>query len=133
MLVVQQQVICAKQETIQKKSCKLKAEIFHNMVARGSFLTNRSRGNVHTAMSFSCTRAQSPNTGNWKNSLCIVKCLHQTVKLVPRLGVRGLSVIEWHADVGEFNLNPNSEHQRFHNVLFRNRCQVVNRTTNQMQ
>ena len=49
--------LCKARDDVEKLT-KPKAEIFHNMVARGSFLTRRSRGNIHAAMSFLCTRVQ---------------------------------------------------------------------------
>ena len=82
---------CKARDDAEKMS-KSKAEIFHNMVARGLFSTKRSRGNIHTATSFSRTRVQLPDTDGCKKLVCLMKHLHQTVKLVPKLRVKGLSI-----------------------------------------
>ena len=45
-----------------EKQSKHKAEIFHNMVARGLFVAKKSRGDIHLVTSFSCTRVSEPDT-----------------------------------------------------------------------
>ena len=81
-----------------EKLSKHKAEMFHNMVARGSFVTKRSRGDVHATMSFLCTRVQASDADDWKKLVRLMKCVQQTIKLVPRLGVGGVSIMKWHVD-----------------------------------
>ena len=81
-----------------KKLSKHKAEIFHIMVARGLFVTKRSRGDVCITMSFLCARVQAPDADDWKKSCRLVKCMCQTIKLVPRPGVGGVSIVKWHVD-----------------------------------
>ena len=84
-------------DDIQKLS-KTKAEIFHNMVARGLFVTKQARGNVHATASFLCARVQSPDANDWKKLCRLMRHLCQTVKLAPRLGVGCMSVINWQVD-----------------------------------
>ena len=76
------------------KLSKHKAETCHDMVARGLFVTKQSRGDIHAAMSFSCTKFQAPDADDWKKLVRLMKCIQQTIKLVPRLGVGGVSIIK---------------------------------------
>ena len=75
-----------------KKLSNHKAEIFHNMVARGLFVAKRSRGNIHLVMSFSCTRVSEPDADDWVKLVRSMKCIQQTIKSVPRLGVGAVSI-----------------------------------------
>ena len=45
---------------------EMKAQAFHNTVAKGLFLCKRSQGDIMTTIAFLCTRVQSPDEDDWK-------------------------------------------------------------------
>ena len=75
-----------------------KAKIFHNMVARGLFLTKRARGDIHPTISFLMTRVSKPDEDDWKKLIRLMKYLDQTFDMVPRLSADGSSILKWHVD-----------------------------------
>ena len=84
-------------ENVEKLN-KEKAKVFHNMVARGLFLTKRARGDIHTAISFLTTRVQGPDTDDWNKLKRLMKYLAQTNKLFSTLRADDLTLQKWHID-----------------------------------
>ena len=88
---------CKVRDNVEKLS-EHKAETFHDMVARGSFVTKRSRGDVHLVMSFLCTRVSKLDADDWNKLVRLMKHIQQMIKLVPRFGVGGISIAKWCVD-----------------------------------
>ena len=77
--------------SIDKKLPQDKAEAFHTTVAQGLFLTKRGRPDIHTGITFLCTRVQQPNEEDWEKLMRLMKYMNgastvtcqQAMSLVP--------------------------------------------------
>ena len=80
------------------KICKEKAEVHHNMTARGVFLTKRARGDIHTAISFLAKRVREPDTNDFKKLQRMMKYLEQMQHFVSTLCADDMSFLHWSVD-----------------------------------
>ena len=55
-------------------------EMFHSTVAKGLFLSKRSRVNIHPTVSVLTARVKSPNETDWKKCVTMIRYLHSTKK-----------------------------------------------------
>ena len=77
---------------------KEKADFFHSTVAKSLFLCKRGRPDIQTAMSFLCTRVQTPNEDDWIKLARMIKYLRYTKHLVLRLMANNLHTTKWWVD-----------------------------------
>jgi Reverse transcriptase (RNA-dependent DNA polymerase)/Zinc knuckle len=77
---------------------KDRAEMFHHNVAKLLFLCKRTRPDVQTAISFLCTRVQSPNTDDYRKLSRVMKYLRGSINLPLTLEAANLQVIKWWVD-----------------------------------
>ena len=56
-----------------------KADIFHSVVAKLLWVSQRGRLDISTAISFLCSRVQSPDVEDWKKLRRVLKYLSQTI------------------------------------------------------
>ena len=75
-----------------------KAQVFHNVVAKGLFLCKRARPDIMTAIAFLCTRVQKPNQDDWKKLICLLCYLNSTKQLFVTLKADTSNVIKWYGD-----------------------------------
>lgn len=75
-----------------------KAQMFHNMVARGLFVCKRSRGDIQPTIAFLTTRVSKPNEDDWKKLMRMMKHLDETKDLVPTLTAGKSNTFKWHTD-----------------------------------
>ena len=66
---------------VNTKSCKLsekKAELFHKLVAKLLWITQRSRTDLETGVSFLCTRVQESTEEDWTQFVRVISFLKST-------------------------------------------------------
>ena len=61
-----------------EKLNKDKAQIFHHLVAKLLYLSQRSRQDIQTTIAFLCTRVQHPDTDDYKKLAHMMKYLQGT-------------------------------------------------------
>ena len=86
---------------IDEKSEKLdakRAQEFHNMVAKGLFLTKRARPDLMTAIAFLCTRVQAPTVGDWSKLIRLLRYLNGTRDLFMTLRADDTTIVKWYGD-----------------------------------
>ena len=74
------------------------ARKFHHLVAKLLFLCKRSRPDVHTAVSFLCTRVKGPDIDDYKKLARVIKYLRATQSLGLTLESDHTNVIKWWVD-----------------------------------
>ena len=74
------------------------AEGFHSTVAKGLFLTKRSRPDIQPSIAYVCTRVRAPTQGDWKKLVRMMKFLNATKEDVLTLSADNLRVIKWYVD-----------------------------------
>ena len=87
---------------VNDKSNKLskdEAEVFHTMVAKGLFLSKRSRPDIQMTIAFLCTRVREPTMEDWGKLHRVMDYLKKTKEecLVMRMDDTG--TIKWYIDV----------------------------------
>ena len=60
------------------KLSDLKAEAFHQMVAKALFLTMRARPDIRLAVAYLYTRVKEPTTYDWFKLVCMMNFLKKT-------------------------------------------------------
>ena len=85
------------QDNVEKFNLE-RAKVPHNMTARGIFVTKRSRGDIHTTISFLSTRVRMPDLDDWKKLQRMIKYLEDTAHLVSTLRADDMSVLRWSVD-----------------------------------
>ena len=81
-----------------EKLPKLKREQFHSLVAKVLFAAKRARPDTGLAISFLMTRAQSPDTDDWRKLAHMMRYLRGTKDLPLTLGASGKRVLNWMID-----------------------------------
>ena len=84
---------------------KDKADVFHHMVAKLLFLSQRARPDIKTAVSFLCTRVKSPDMDDWKKLARVMRYLRATRRLPMILEASDLGCIRWWVDAS-FAVHP---------------------------
>ena len=81
------------------KLSKEKAELFHTMVAKGLFLSKRSRPDIQMTIAFLCTRVREPTMEDWGKLHRVMDYLKRTKDecLVMKMDETG--TIKWYIDV----------------------------------
>jgi Reverse transcriptase (RNA-dependent DNA polymerase) len=75
-----------------------KKEIFHTIVAKGLFLTNRGRPDIQPTIAYLCTRVRDPTTADWQKLIRMMKYLNGTRELVRTLSAENLGIVKWYVD-----------------------------------
>ena len=71
---------------------------FHHYVAKLLFLSKRARPDIQTAISFLCTRVQSPDHDDWKKLTRVIQYLRGTNTLPLTLSSNAMPIIKWWVD-----------------------------------
>ena len=71
---------------------------FHTMVAKGLFVGKRARQEIQTAISFLCTRVQSPTQQDWAKLRRMMRFLNATQEDVLTLECGDVPEAKWHVD-----------------------------------
>ena len=80
-------------------------EEFHNMTARGLFMSKRSRPDIQQTISVLCTRVQDSNESDWKKLTRMMKYLNGSADKELVLSAKNLQVIKWYVDAS-FAVHP---------------------------
>ena len=80
-------------------------ETYHHLTAKLLYLAKRSRPDTLTAVSFLCTRVQSPDVDDWKKLNRCINYLEGTRDLHLTLGMEGQPCINWWVDAS-FAVHP---------------------------
>ena len=81
------------------------AEAFHTTVAKGLFLSKRSRPDIQPTIAVLSTRVKSPNESDWKKLTRLMEYLNETKELTLRLWADNLRVVKWYVDAS-FAVHP---------------------------
>ena len=87
---------------VNEKSQKLtkeKAELFHTMVAKGLFLSKRSRPDIQMTIAFLCTRVREPTMEDWYKLHHLLDYLKRTKDECLILKMDNTGTIKWYIDV----------------------------------
>ena len=77
---------------------KTMAEGYHSTVAKGLFLSKRSRPDIQPSIAYLSTRVKAPTQTDWKKLVKMMKFLNATREDVLTLGAENLHVIKWYVD-----------------------------------
>ena len=88
-----------------EKLNSVSAETFHHLTAKLLYLAKRSRPDVLPAVSFLCTRVQSPDVDDWKKLGRCMRFINETKKLYLTLEADDLSRVRWWIDAS-FGVHP---------------------------
>ena len=77
---------------------KDKAEIFHNIVAKGLFVAKRARPDIMVTIAFLCTRVREPTEEDWAKLLRLIRYLNGTSELFLTLSADDSHIIRWYGD-----------------------------------
>ena len=77
---------------------KKRAEDLHTFTAKGLFACKRARPDIHTAISFLCTRVKKPTDDDWKKLVRLMKYLNGSRDEVLFLAADDLHVLKWYVD-----------------------------------
>ena len=87
---------------VNEKSQKLKkekAELFHTMVAKGLFLSKRSRPDIQMTIAFLCTRVRDPTMEDWYKLHRLLDYLKRTKDECLVMKMDNTGTIKWYIDV----------------------------------
>ena len=73
-------------------------ELFHNVVAKGIFVSSRSRPDITPTISILSGRVRSPNRSDWEKCRRLVRYLRCTQNLHVVLRYDDLGICKWHVD-----------------------------------
>ena len=74
------------------------AKAFHNITAKGIYVTKRARPDISLAITFLTTRVKETDIENWCKLCHMVEYLRSTRDLPLILGVNGTGVLSWYVD-----------------------------------
>ena len=77
---------------------KDKADQYHSITMQLSYLAQRGRPDIRTAVAFLCTRVASPDEDDYRKLCRVLKYLQSTFDLVLRLEANTDGVLRWWAD-----------------------------------
>ena len=89
-----------------EKLSAMDAVLYHHLVAKLLYLGKRTRPDLLTAISFLCTRIQSPDVDNFKKLGRCLRYLRDSKHLSLTLEADGMTVIQWWVDAS-FATHPN--------------------------
>jgi hypothetical protein len=77
---------------------QVRAKAFHNITAKGIYVTKRARPDISLAIAFLTTRVKGPDIDNWRKLHHLVEYLRSTCDLPLILGADGTGVLSWYVD-----------------------------------
>ena len=75
-----------------------RAKAFHNITAKGIYVTKRARPDISLAIAFMTTRVKGPDIDYWHKLCHMVEYLRSTRDLPLILGADGTGVLSWYVD-----------------------------------
>jgi hypothetical protein len=75
-----------------------RAKAFHNITAKGIYVTKRARPNISLSIAFLITRVKGPDIANWRKLCHLVEYLRSTRELPLILTADGTGVLSWYVD-----------------------------------
>ena len=75
-----------------------RAELFHRLVAKMLFVTNRGRPDIQVAIAFLTTRTTKADEDDWKKLARMLQYLKNTIDLVLTLSASHTTIIKWWVD-----------------------------------
>ncbi len=82
-----------------------KAKAFHNITAKGIYVTKRARPDISLSIAFLTTRVKGPDIDDWHKLCHLVEYLHSTHELPLILAADGTGVLSWYVDAS-FAVHP---------------------------
>ncbi len=86
---------------VDKDAVKLdqvRAKAFHNITAKGIYVTKRARPDISLAIAFLTKRVKGPDIDNWHKLRHLVEYLQSTCDLPLILGADSTGVLSWYVD-----------------------------------
>ena len=80
-------------------------EVFHTFVAKGLFMSKRSRPDIQPTIAVLATRVKEPTTDDWKKLLRLMKYINGTKSYSLTLRADDLHVVKWYVDAS-FAVHP---------------------------
>ncbi len=77
---------------------QVRAKAFHNIAAKGIYVTKRARPDMSLAIAFLTTRVKGPDIDNWCKLRHLVEYLQSTCDLPLILVANGTGVLSWYVD-----------------------------------
>jgi hypothetical protein len=114
-----------------KKLNDVKRASFHNIVAKGLYLTKRARPDTCVAIAFLSTRVRTPDVDDWKKLQHLVEYLRRTQELPLILGANGSGVLKWYVDAS-FAVHPNMRGHTGGGLTLGRGCPFVSSTKQKM-
>ncbi len=84
---------------------QVRANAFHNVTAKGVYVTKRARPDIFLAIAFMTTRVKGPDIDNWCKLCHLVEYLQSTCDLPLILGADSTGVLSWYVDAS-FAVHP---------------------------
>jgi hypothetical protein len=75
-----------------------KARAFHNITAKGIYVTKRARPDISLSIAFLTTRVKEPDVDDWRKLCHLVEYLRSTRGLPLTLAADGTGVLSWYVD-----------------------------------
>jgi hypothetical protein len=75
-----------------------RAKAFHNIAAKGIYVTKRARPDISLAIAFLTSRVKRPDIDNWHKLCHMVEYLRSTRDLPLILGANGTGDLSWYVD-----------------------------------
>jgi hypothetical protein len=75
-----------------------RAKAFHNITAKGIYVTKRARPDISLSIVFLTTRVKGPDIDNWRKLCHLVEYLYSTCELPLILAADGTGVLSWYVD-----------------------------------
>jgi hypothetical protein len=73
-----------------------RAKAFHNITAKGIYVTKRARPDISLSIAFLTTRVKEPDIDNWRKLCHLVEYLHSTREVPLILTANGTGVLSWY-------------------------------------
>jgi hypothetical protein len=77
---------------------QVRAKAFHNITAKGIYVTKRARPDISLSIAFFTTRVKGPDIDNRRKLCHLVEYLHSTRELPLILTADGTCVLSWYVD-----------------------------------
>ncbi len=84
---------------------KARAKAFHNITAKGIYVTKRARPTISLSIAFLTTKVKGPDIDNWRKLCHLVEYLRSTRELPLILAANGTGVLSWYVD-SSFAVHP---------------------------
>jgi len=89
-----------------------KAQLFHHLVTKLLYLSQRSRQDIQTSVAFLCNRVKSPDMDNYKKLARVIKYIHSTRDIT--LTIEAVDEPNWWVD-SSYSVHPD---MRIHSGIF---------------